>query len=172
MAGGGGNDEATSFDLTALLDILSNIIFFLMAGFGAAVVAMVPATVPSISEAGDNDTAKELDKVTVTMTLATDGAVKITAANQDMLPEELAPYARSIAGKNGAIDAQAINDHLWSIKEKFRKSTNMVLVPDGKVKYAMLIEAMDAARERPMEVEGEKVSPELFPAVVVSSKAQ
>lgn len=172
MAGGGGDDEATSFDLTALLDILSNIIFFLMASFGAAVVAMVPASVPTISEEGENDTADEGDKVTVTMTLAKDGTVKISAANQEMLPAELEPYAKTISGAEGDVAAEALTEHLWTIKQDFRKSKDLVLVPDGDVTYELLVSAMDAARERPMVVEGKKVFPELFPAVVVSSRAQ
>lgn len=169
---GGTDDEATSFDLTALLDILSNIIFFLMASFGAAVVAMVPTSVPTISESGENDTADEGDKVTVTMTLARDGSVSISAANQEMLPTELEPFAKKIPGKNGEVPVEAINAHLWSIKEQFRKSKDMVLVPDGDVTYEMLVIAMDAARERKMTVDDKSVFPSLFPAVVVSSRAQ
>lgn len=183
MAGGGSDDEATSFDLTALLDILSNIIFFLMASFGAAVVAMVPATVPTVSEDGENDVEEEGDKVTVTMELSANGSVVLRAANAQLLPEELKPYEASIKGKAvektidekkvkvATVDAQAINDHLWKIKNDFRKSKSLIVVPDKRVKYALLIEAMDAARERKMEVEGKEVFPELFPAVVVGGKA-
>lgn len=183
MAGGGGHDEATSFDLTALLDILSNIIFFLMASFGAAVVAMVPATVPTVSD-GDNDVADEGDKVTVTMELSANGKVDIRAANQLMLPDEMKPYEASFEGKlmeksiDGkkvkvpTVDAQAINDHLWKIKNDFRKSKSLILVPEPKVKYALLVEAMDASRERRMKVDDKDVFPQLFPAVVVSGKVQ
>lgn len=172
MAGGGHDDEATAFDLTALLDILSNIIFFLMASFGAAVVAMVPASVPTTSESGENDTAKAGDEVTVTMTLARDGAVQISAAHQEMLPEELEPFAKALSGKDGEPDAAAITEHLWTIKEKFRKSERLILVPDDDVRYKTLIQAMDAARERRMKVDGKLVYPSLFPAVVVSSRAK
>ena len=168
MAGGGG-DGVTDFDLTALMDILSNIIFFLMASFGATVVSVLPASVPTISEAGDNDTARDLDKVTVTMTLAPDGQVTVSAANNDMLPEELAPYGKTIPSKDGTINAQAVNDHLWSIKEKFRKSKNVVIVPSDDVTYELLIDAMDASRERHVVVNGKSVYPQMFPAVVVSS---
>jgi biopolymer transport protein ExbD len=169
---GGSDDEATSFDLTALLDILSNIIFFLMASFGAAVVAMVPTSVPTVSESGETDTADEGDKVTVTMTLARDGTAEITAAHQEMLPSELEPFAKTIPGEGGEIAAERVQAHLWSIKQAFRKSKDLVLVPDGDVTYEAMVKAMDAARERPMVVDGEKVFPELFPAVVVSSRAE
>ena len=169
---GGTDDEATSFDLTALLDILSNIIFFLMASFGAAVIAMVPASVPTISEEGANDTAKDGDKVTVTMTLAPDGSVKISAANQELLPEDLEKYEKEIPGSQGKIQSEAINAHLWSIKEVYRKSKDLVLVPEPSVTYEMLVNTMDATREKKMVVDGKSVFPELFPAVVVSSRAK
>lgn len=169
---GGGGDEATSFDLTALLDILSNIIFFLMASFGAAVVAIVPAGVPTISESGENDTDTDADKVTVTMTLAVDGAVRISAANNDLLPDELAPYEKAIASRDGSLDRKAVSDHLWSIKDKFRKSKNIIIVPDDDVSYELLVTAMDASRERRMVVNKRSVYPSMFPAVVVSSQVK
>lgn len=168
---GGFDDEATSFDLTALLDILSNIIFFLMASFGAAVVATIPAKIPTVSDT-ESDVANELDKVTVTMALSRNGSVEITAANNELLPSELEPFSKKIPGRDGKIDEPAVNAHLWAIKEKYRKSSDMVLVPEMNVTYEMMVVAMDTARERKMVVDGKSVFPKLFPAVVVAAKAQ
>ena len=163
------SDEATGFDLTALMDILSNIIFFLMASFGAAVVAMVPASVPTISEAGDNDTAVDEDKVTATMQVRADGTATISAANNDKHPDDLAKYKRSFGPKDGTLDAKAINDHLWSIKADFKKSTDIMIVCDDDVTYELLVQAMDASRSREVIVDGQATYPRLFPKVVVSS---
>lgn len=168
MSGGGG-DSATDFDLTALMDVLSNIIFFLMASFGAAVVAVLPASVPTISDSGENDVARDMDKITVTMTIQPSGKTVITAANADMLPEELKPLGLVVPPKDDGLDTKRINDHLWSLKEKFRNSKNIILVPDDDVTYEMLVDAMDASRERHLVVDGESVYPQMFPAVVVSS---
>jgi biopolymer transport protein ExbD len=172
MSGGGGDDEATAFDLTALMDVLSNIIFFLMASFGAAVVAILPASVPTLSEGGENDTAREDDKVTLTMRLKKDGTVEVSASNNDMLPEELKPYEGRFPSKDGALDEQRVSDHLWGIKEKFRKSKDLMLIPDDDVTYELIINAMDVARERKQMVGGKPVFPEMFPAVIVSSMAK
>jgi len=169
---GGSNDDATGFDLTALMDILSNIIFFLMASFGAAVVAVLPASSPTISETGENDAARADDEVTVTLQLAGDGTVEISAANNDMLPEELEPYSKKIPPTDDGMNAEAITDHLWSIKEEFRESKDIVIVCDDDVTYEMLVDAMDASRERHMVVNGKAVFPSMFPAVVVSSLAK
>jgi biopolymer transport protein ExbD len=169
MSGGGDHDEATSFDLTALMDVLSNIIFFLMASFGAAVVAGLPASVPTISESGENDTATEMDKVTATVQVKSNGELDVTVANNEMLPEELKPYAKKIPGKEGAIDAPALTAHLFGVKEKFRKSKDIIIVPADDVTYEMLIAVMDASREKRELLNGQWVYPELFPAVTVTS---
>ena len=170
MAGGGSNDEATTPDLTALMDVLSNIIFFLMASFGAAVVAVLPASVPTISQSGDSDVARDEDKVTLNLQIKVDGTVKVSIENNEMLPNELDPYDKTIPGKEGSIDIKLLNDYAWSIKEKFRKSKNVMIVPADLVSYGMIVDAMDATRERSMALAGGAVaSPEMFPAVVLSS---
>lgn len=170
MSGGGSDDEATNFDLTALMDVLSNIIFFLMASFGATVVAALPASVPTISEAGDNDTATEEDKVTATVSIKSSGELDVTVANNQMLPEELKPYSKKIAAASaGGIDAKALTDHLFMVKEKFRKSKDIILIPADDVNYEMLVQVMDASREKRELLNGQWVFPELFPAVTVSS---
>jgi biopolymer transport protein TolR len=169
MAGGGGDDEATAFDLTALMDVLSNIIFFLMASFGATVVAGLPASVPTISEAGENDTATEEDKVTATIQIKSNGELDVSIANNQMLPEELKPYAKKIPPATDGVDEKALTNHLFVVKEKFRKSKDLILIPGDDVTYEMLIQVMDASREKRELLNGQWVYPELFPAVTVSS---
>ena len=170
MSGGSDHDESTAFDLTALMDVLSNIIFFLMASFGATVVAGLPASVPTISEAGDNDTATEEDKVTATVSISSSGELDVTIANNEMLPEELKIYAKKIPATGAReINVKALTDHLFVVKEKFRKSKDIILVPADDVSYEMLIQVMDASREKRELLNGQWVFPELFPAVTVSS---
>jgi biopolymer transport protein TolR len=169
MAAGGGEDEATRFDLTALMDVLSNIIFFLMASFGAAVVAGLPASVPTISEAGENSTATEENKITLTLQVKADGVVSVNVANNEMTPEALAPYSMTIPAQSGAPDYKALTEHLWKVKEKFRASKDVVIVPDEQVTYEVLIQVMDAAREKREQINGKWVYPQMFPAVTVSS---
>ena len=166
---GGSEDASTAFDLTALMDILSNIIFFLMASFGATVVAMVPASVPTISEAGDNDTAVDKTKVTATLRLKADGATTVTVANNDMHPDDLAKYKKSFSPRDGTLDSEAVNEHLWGIKAEFKESSDIIIVPDDDVTYDMLIDAMDASRNRHLVVNGKSTYPRLFYKVVVSS---
>jgi hypothetical protein len=168
VAGSAGGDDASGVDLTALMDILSNIIFFLMASFGAAVVAIIPASVPTISEKGDSDVAKEPDKVTLSMTVKRSGEVVVSIANNDIEVEELAKHSRTFTAVDGKVDVKKLNEYLWTVKQKFPKSKEAVITPEGNVTYSMLIDAMDASRERAVKVDG-RASPAMFPAVVVSS---
>ncbi|MCB9655029.1 MAG: biopolymer transporter ExbD [Deltaproteobacteria bacterium] len=173
MAGGGGGQfDATSPDLTALMDVLSNLIFFLMASFGAAVIAILPASVPTISEGGENDVAREENQVTATLSVKATGAVSVTLSNNQMLPEDLKPYASTFPPKDGKVNTRAVNDHLWSIKEKFRESKDVVIIPENDVTYEMIVDLMDASRERQMIVGGKSVYPSMFTKVVVSSLVQ
>jgi biopolymer transport protein ExbD len=172
MSGGGGPDDASGVDLTALMDILSNIIFFLMASFGAAVIAIVPASVPTIAEGGENDIAVEADKVTLTMMVKKSGEVSVSVANSDIEPAELAKYSKSFAALEGDIDSKSLNEYLWTLKQRFPKSKDAIISPEGRVTYGMLIKAMDASREHYMKIDGKAVFPAMFPAVVVSSLVQ
>jgi biopolymer transport protein ExbD len=126
--------------------------------------------VPTISDAGDSDVARDPNKVTLTLQVKATGAVSCTVANNELAPDQLAPYAKELPALPGnKLDARALNDHLWSIKEKFRASKDVIIVPEGDVTYEQLVELMDASRERKMIVNGKAVFPQMFPAVVVSS---
>ncbi len=172
MAGGGGSGDAAGVDLTALMDILSNIIFFLMASFGAAVVAIVPASAPTISEAGDSDVATEPDKVTLAIVLKKTGEVSVTVANNDIEPEELAKYSRTFAPLDGGVDVHNLTEYVWTLKQHWPKSKDAIINPEGKVTYQMLVHTMDAARERYLKVDGRATFSTMFPAVVVASLVQ
>src|ERR1051326_3540463 len=92
MAGGGvpgegGDDEPIHLNLTALMDILSNILFFLLASFGAAVISVVSASVP-VSSVDESDGAKTDDAVTMTVALHPDG-FRVTAQSETLPPEQL-----------------------------------------------------------------------------------
>ena len=70
--GGGlfGKESALTMEvylnLTPLMDVMSNILFFLLASFGASALAVLSTTVP-VQSTEDSSIASEEDKVTVTV---------------------------------------------------------------------------------------------------------
>ena len=90
----------------------------------------------------------------------------VQASSRTWLRRRAAELECLIAG------AACITEHLWSIKETFRESKDIIIVCDDDVTYEMLVDAMDASRERRTMVNGKAVFPSMFPAVVVSSLAK
>lgn len=81
----------------------------------------------------------------------------------------LTPLAKTLPPLEGAPDYKGLTDHLWMVKEQFRASKEVILVPEDPVTYETLVQVMDASRERRMQVNGKWVFPQMFPAVTVSS---
>lgn len=162
-------DDATSFDVTALLDILSNIIFFLMASFGATLVVVLPIQAPTVSDDKPEPNQSSEDRITVVMSLERSATVRIVAQGNTVKPELLKNFELTIPGVGGSINTEVLREHLWTIKQLFSKSKDIIVVPNSDVLYSTLVEAMDAARERIIEDQGKQIRQKLFPAVIVSS---
>ena len=150
-------------NLTPLMDVMSNILFFLLSAFGASAVAVFSVTVPVDATSETSDAPAE-DKVTVTMRADSTG---VTLGCQDpmKLPDELKICSQRIGKKAGAYDLPGINGALKTIKEKFPGASSVIFVPDDDIKYQTLVKLLDAARDFK---KGDKKLP-LFPEVVMSS---
>lgn len=180
MAGGGASPEESAgpkknvfgetmpqgveLNLTALMDILSNLLFFLLASFGATIVMSINATVP-VQSADKSDVADQKQQVTVNLKLTKD-AVEVEAAGTAQSEAELLPYKSTIPHKAGVPDGDALAAHLKKIKEAYPKSDTVLLTPDGGLPYSSMIRVMDAAREIPV---AGGAPYKLFPTVVVST---
>jgi biopolymer transport protein ExbD len=184
MAGGGGGEveddsgsrggpfgEAATppvtLNLTALMDILSNLLFFLLSAFGATIVMAINATVP-VQSANKSDMADTKQQVTVNIALKPDG-FDVAAVGTAQTPEELAKLGRHIGLKNKDLDYQTLTDTLVGIKTKYPKSDTIILTPEPGMKYEAMVNTMDAAREIEQKVGGEMRMIPLFPSVVVST---
>ena len=171
--GGGGQNvfgestiEQVDLNLTALMDILSNLLFFLLASFGATILMAINATVP-VQSSDSSDVADKKDQVTVNLNLARDH-VDIAAAGTAQTEEQLAAYKKTIPSRGGAPDYAAIAQQLLSIKKAYVKSDTVLLTPEAGVNYAQMIGVMDAAREM-RDPAGGPQPLKLFPTVVVST---
>lgn len=150
-------------NLTPLMDVMSNILFFLLSAFGASAVAVFSVTVPVDATSETSDAPAE-DKVTVTMRADSTG---VTLGCQDpmKLPDELKVCSQKIPKKAGNYDTQGINTALQGIKAKFPGASSVIFVPDDDIKYQTLVKILDSARDFQ---KGNKKLP-LFPEVVMSS---
>jgi biopolymer transport protein ExbD len=154
-------------NLTALMDILSNLLFFLLASFGATIIMAINTTVPTQS-ADKSDVADTPQSVTLNVSLSKT-KVDISATGQQQSEAELAAFRKSIAYVGELPDFAAISEHLYAIKQKYPRSDTMILTPESGIQYHLLIKTMDAAREMYVKVDGKSTLVALFPTVVLST---
>ncbi|HVO31687.1 MAG TPA: biopolymer transporter ExbD, partial [bacterium] len=180
----GGDDEIgpLELNLTALMDILSNILFFLLASFGAAVISVVSASVP-VASTGDSDVAKTTDEVNMTVNIRRDG-FHVTAGSETLDPSVLGTMKIDIprtAHKPkespkallNELDFDKLTAHLAMVKSKYPKSETVILVPEPAIQYDEVVGAMDAARElASKDANGHVQKRLLFGKVVVSTTIQ
>lgn len=190
MAGGGptpgegSDDEIGPIDLnlTALMDILSNILFFLLASFGAAVISVVSASVP-VASTGDSDVAKTTDEVNMTVNIRRDG-YHVTAGSETLDANELAGMKIDIPRLNhkpkdspkaplNELDYNRLTAQLAAVKAKYPKSETVILVPEPAIQYDEVVQTMDASRELiQKDAAGHATHKLLFGKVVVSTTIQ
>ena len=154
-------------NLTALMDILSNLLFFLLAAFGATIVMVINGTVPvqSADESGVADTKRA---VTLNVSVQKEGFL-VSALGTAFTQEELDGMGRTIPLHGKTHDFVALTTHLKGIRQKFPKSDTVILTPEPGLKYEVLVRTMDAAREYESKEGVVMRTVALFPTVVVST---
>jgi len=154
-----------NLNLTPLLDVMSNILFFLLAAFGASMVAILPATTPVQSSEG-TDVEKQTDAVTAMVRVTLQG-INLSCQNDALPPAELKACETYLAKDGANYDHAGLTGALRRIKEKYPASHTMVLAPDDSVRYQEVVRFMDAARQYiPPEILAPRML--LFPDVVLS----
>ena len=154
-------------NLTALMDILSNLLFFLLAAFGATIVMVINGTVP-VQSAEDSDVADMKRAVTMNVSLNKEG-FSLTALGTAFSQDELDQMARRIPLRGSTHDFAALTRELKAIKQHFPKSDTVILTPEPGLKYELLVHTMDAAREYETKQGKTMRTVGLFPTVVVST---
>lgn len=132
-------------NLTPLMDVMSNILFFLLAAFGASAVAVLSVTVP-VDTPPTVAEDKPDDKVTVTLR-ADAGGFSLGCQAASKTPDELKDCSRRIPKKaDRTYDLVALNGALIEIKTKFAGSDTLMLVPDDDINFEGVVHILDAAR--------------------------
>ncbi|MBC7794226.1 MAG: biopolymer transporter ExbD [Clostridia bacterium] len=155
-------------NLTPLMDVMSNLLFFLLASFGATMVAVIPNTVPTVSS-GEPSPNDDKPEESVNVTLRLDGSGITIKCESDTVPRDvLNALGAKIAKKDNAYDYKSVTVALKAIKEKYRASSNVVVVPDDDLPYATIVKVLDAARDTRLVDTRNAI---LFPNVVLSGIA-
>lgn len=157
----GSDDVAVDLNLTPLMDVMSNILFFLLASFGAAVVSFVAVSVPVQSDAPG--APPKTDSVTVNLRVM-EGEYRLSLSNEAVEYEKLQAHKVAVPMKDGRYDNELLSSLLYEIKKDFPASDTLIIVPSDETTYDEIIKIIDAARAR--DVDGKRLR--LLPKVVVA----
>jgi biopolymer transport protein ExbD len=160
-------DLEVNLNVTPMIDVLTCLLFFLLLSFGATVVALINSSVPALS---DSSGEPETDKLKITITVAiSEKGFSLGAQGEAVPAEETDKLAKTFPVTKDGYDFAALNAYALELKQKYKNSDSVILLPDADIPYAVLIKTMDATREKVENLEKKQVRTPLFPAAVVSS---
>jgi len=159
--------QSVDLNLTALMDILSNLLFFLLASFGATIIMIINVSVP-VQSTEKSDVAQTRQAVTLSVMIKKTG-YEISASGTAQTADELLALKRDIPNQGEAPDYAAFHEYLLKVKESYPRSDTMILIPRDRTRYELLVKTMDAAREHRVGEGVRRHNVPLFPTVVVSN---
>jgi biopolymer transport protein ExbD len=156
--------EEREVDLAALIDVMANMIFFLMATVTFLSLRTVNAAVPAMSS-GAVDTGKSVD---VSLAVTAEGYY-LKAEGQSADPRSKPVKIEQKIGRrmNGSLDTRELTKQLWEIKKVASEQKNIIIMPDDSIPFDEVIATMDASREMASIVDPTKRVP-LFSRPVLS----
>ncbi|NOZ88180.1 MAG: biopolymer transporter ExbD [Deltaproteobacteria bacterium] len=141
-------EEPVDLNMVPIMNLFLAMIPFLLMCAAFFQVSVINASVPALSEGGDSsqEPKKELQKVTVNVQITNSGFG--ISATGDQPDAELKALGGVIPKNGGKYDFEKLAQKMKSIKDKYRKSDTVILLPDKGILYDTLVKTMDATRER------------------------
>lgn len=162
-------------DLAALVDILGNMLFFLLATVTFLQLKTLNASVPALST-GAIDTGRSVD---VSVEIKSTGYV-LKAVGQPADPNtKFTPVALEIPrvtdkktcdewkAVTPCLDRKKLTKALWEIKRVAPETKNIMIFPELLTLFEEVVQTMDASREMPSIIDPNKKVP-LFTRPVLS----
>jgi biopolymer transport protein TolR len=163
------SEETTELNLVPYLDIVTNILMFLIVTITAMLsVGNIETLLPSYSDdASVSQKKQDKDKppLTLTVTITNKGFTVATSTGvlyEDNIPDKLPTVPRTAAGK---YDFEGLQKVLILLKRQNEKEEQAILAANPEIQYETVIGVMDVLRAGP------DLKP-LFPQVVFSGGIQ
>lgn len=156
--------EESEVDLAALVDVLANMLFFLLATVTFLQLKTLNAAVPALST-GEVSTGKGVD---VSFEVRRSGFIVKASGEPADKNVAFTPVDERIPRKSdGTLDTEALGKKLWEIKKVAPEVKNIMIFPEQGILFEEIVQAMDASREMPSSTDPSKKVP-LFSRPVLS----
>ncbi len=162
------NDEA-SLELMPVMNLVTILIPLLLVSAQVVNLSVIDSTMPAIIPQADAEVEPTL-QLTVAITdrglaLKGDGRVLSGAENLDL------PCASAPCQGVQSYDYGGLTDLLVRVKDEHPDEETVILLPEERVPYEVLVRVMDAAREDRDQVTEQGQVRTLFPQVVMAGGA-
>ena len=130
----------TSLNLTPMIDIISNLMFFLMMFMSILPVVTIDAPLPKVASTSE-EVKKAMDnknKLEVTVEIAENALV---------VKSDIGGNKRFAAGPDGKLPYDDFHKFLVQLHQKKPDEQDITLMPSDEVPYEVMINVMDASRE-------------------------
>jgi biopolymer transport protein ExbD len=156
--------EEKEVDLAALVDVLSNMLFFLLATVTFLQLKTLNAAVPALST-GEVSTGKAVD---VSVEIRSAGYIlKASGEPADKKVGALAVSEEIPRKQDGTLDTKTLTLKLRDIKLKAPETRNIMIFPEKGIVFDEIVHTMDASRETPSQLDPSK-KVQLFTRPVLS----
>ena len=162
-------EDPVHLNMVPVMNLFLAMIPFLLMCAAFFQVSVINASVPALSEGGEDpgeEPKKELKKITLNLQIGKSGFT--LSAQGDQPPDELQKIGGTIPKKKGKYDFEKLAERCKKIHDKYNKSDTVVILPEKDVLYDVIVQAMDAARERILDKRLD-TREHLFTNAVVSS---
>ena len=175
---------AAPLDLIPIMNLVTILIPFLLMAAQFVHLAVIDSTLPAIGPPVPVDEEDKPDKPPLQLSLGvTAKGIRVMGADHVLFPDGAPQVAEgedkppTVPCKSGGT-CTGVDDYDWSeltrllatIKDEYPDDENVIFVPDNKIRYEILITAMDATRED-TENPGPDGARLLFPFVVIAGGA-
>ncbi len=158
---------SADLDLLPVMNLVTILIPMLLMGATVVNLAVIDSTLPAIVP-GPNESEPGL-QLTVAVTdqgIGLKGAAGAIEAAEDLD----IPCQRQPCGVDG-YDYDSLTQALARIKDEHPDESSLILLPEARVSYEVLVKVMDAAREDRSQPDASGEPRLLFPSVVMAGGA-
>ena len=127
--------DAAELNLTPYLDIMMNLVIFLIFSFQVIIeFRLIDVVPPAVSSAASASASQENPKPTITLVITKDG-YRLLSTSSEMAPID-------IPKKGAKYDTGELHDRLVSWKKDFSLGESIVFTADLDTEYEVVVEAM------------------------------
>ncbi|MBI5509746.1 MAG: biopolymer transporter ExbD [Deltaproteobacteria bacterium] len=170
-------EEIGELNIVPYLDVVTNLVMFMLLSMvGLISLGVLDVATPKIGDAGAGPAADQPQEPELHLTVAISdkgfyiagaGGVLDGPADAASLDTNKPP---TVPRRGGDYDYGVLTDKLAMIKQQFEKERKVILVAEPNIPYDIIIQTMDACRERAVKgASGLTEHKEMFPEVWLSA---